>query len=99
MKTLPAFLFFLATVSGASARADWIYFGGAGDLNTHWVGYQVTVAGNSTKWAAYKLDPAKPGKLKIAPATFSPDGTDQWTAVFDEFVIREGSTIAGLAKH
>jgi len=91
------FLFFAFVC--VAARADDVYFGGSGDTKTHWVGYRVTVSSNSITWTAYTLDLARHGKIKIAPATFSPAGTNRWTATFDEYVFRTNAVVAGLASH
>jgi hypothetical protein len=81
------------------ARAGDLYFGGIGDTNTHWVGYRVSATKNAFSWTAYTLDPAKRGSIKIAPATFSRAGTNAWTAVFDEYVLRKNAEVVGLARH
>jgi hypothetical protein len=81
------------------ARAGDLYFGGFGDTNTHWVGYRVSATTNAFSWTAYTLDPAKRGSIKIAPATFSAAGTNTWTAVFEEYVLRKNAEVVGLARH
>ena len=82
------------------AFSDEVYFGGIGD-STHWVGYQVSFkTDNSIDWIAYTLDSAKKrGKIKIAPATFTPLEAQRWSAIFDEYIISQNSVTAGLSKH
>jgi hypothetical protein len=57
------------------------------------------VGANSITWTAYTLDPEKRGRIQRAPATFSPTGTNAWTAVFDEYVLRTNGAVIGLAHH
>jgi len=99
MKTLRASIFLFFALFCMAGRSDDRYFGGSGDTNTHWVGYQVSVAATSMIWTAYSLDPAKRGRIKIAPATFSPAGTNVWTAIFDENVFQSNEVVTGLASH
>ena len=99
MNTLRIPVFLFMAFAGLSVRADTIYFGGIGDTNTHWVGYRVSVATNSITWTAYTLDPAKRGRIKAAPATFSPAGTNTWTAMFDEYVLQKNAEAIVLARH
>jgi len=88
----------LTLVSMATHAAD-LYFGGTGDTNSHWVGYQVSVDTNSFAWKAYTLDLARRGRIQIAPATFTQVGSNTWTAVFDEHVRRGNGEVYGLAHH
>jgi hypothetical protein len=91
---------FLALVlaSAATPAAD-SYFGGTGDTNSHWVGYLASVNTNLFTWTAYTLDPAKRGRIKNAPATFTPMGSNTWTANFDEYFRRGDAEGYGLAHH
>ena len=99
MNTLRAIVLLFVALACAAARADDLYFGGSGDTNTHWVGYLASVGAHPITWTAYTLDPDKRGRIKIAPATFSPAGTNAWTAIFDEYVLRTNGAAIGLAYH
>jgi hypothetical protein len=88
----------LLLASMATDAADF-YFGGTGNTNSHWVGYQVAVDTNSFTWTAYTLDPARRGRINIAPATFAPVRSNTWTAKFDEYFRRGNGEGYGLARH
>ena len=82
-----------------AANAGDAYFGGVGDSNAHWVGYLVSVDKNSFAWTASTLDPARRGRIKVAPATFTAVGSNSWTAVFDEYFRRGNGQGYGLSHH
>lgn len=101
MKTLNTWITILFGFACTIACADDLYFGGMGETNTHWIGYQISLrTTKSIAWTAYTLDSTKDAEIKIAPAIFSPVGTNAWTAIFDEHAFTtNGEVIIGLSKH
>src|SRR4051812_965270 len=73
-----------------SSRGGETYFGGHGDTNSHWVGYELKVSRGAMKWKAYTLAAEQRGKIKEAGATFFQEGTNSWSGIFEE--IEVGST-------
>ena len=99
MRRLRTTILLLLALAPVSVYGDVVYFGGAGDARTHWVGYRVSLGTNSIQWTAYVLDPAKRGRIQIAPATFRQVGTNTWTAIFDETAFHGKEARMGLASH
>jgi hypothetical protein len=99
MNALHTSAFLVLALASIAAHAADFYFGGTGDTNTHWVGFQLAVDTSSFAWKAYTLDPARRGRIKIAPATFTLVRSNTWTANFDEYFRRGNGEGYGLAHH
>ncbi len=98
MKRIGPFVTLVSTFFALWACADDVYFGGHGDINTHWTGYSVHQSTNGlTNWVAYTLE--RPGKITKAPATFHRTHTNEWSAIFDEHVFTTNGGLIGLAGH